>query len=95
MGGGGGTAGNAAAAAVAAAAVAAAGAPIPPKNTVEAILAWRWPLSTQEKEQEDVSGFQVLVFVEAGFSSGSWHTWQCSTAVAMHCLCGVYPLLCL
>lgn len=48
-------------AAAQAAAVAAAGAPIPPKTVVEAILAWRMPLSAEEKAREDVSGARVGV----------------------------------
>jgi hypothetical protein len=52
--GSGGGAGTPAAAAAQAAAVAAAGAPIPPKDVVEAILAWRMPLSAEEKEQQEV-----------------------------------------
>lgn len=48
-------------AAAQAAAVAAAGAPIPPKTVVEAILAWRMPLSAEEKAREDVSWARVGV----------------------------------
>lgn len=48
-------------AAAQAAAVAAAGAPIPPKTVVEAILAWRMPLSAEEKARADVSWARVGV----------------------------------
>jgi hypothetical protein len=83
IGSGGGT-GTAAAAAAQAAAVAAAGAPIPPKNVVEAILAWRMPLSSEEKEQQEVG---AVINVLSCFRWGRFEwlfsrvAWSCKSAV--------------